>query len=108
MLKKIRAVLLAGLLGAVALVSNPTPADAALANGWNLFHIAWCYASKTTDGRPFLWIVNPSNDVLVVIENPIAPDTVSIAKFCADGNGFYVHLTLPSTINAFEFVPGLR
>jgi hypothetical protein len=111
-LKKIRAVLLAGLLGAVALVSIPTPAKA-LSVGWNLFHVAYCVGLNNT-GSPasgFIWLamVNTAGEV-IYIQNPQVMTTAAI--LCADGNAIYVNMQ-PGPGSSLvvlyaELIPGLR
>jgi hypothetical protein len=86
----------------------PHAANATILSGWNVFHISWYYVGKTTADVPFIWVNCTEGDRLT-LSGPTGVGTDFAAKACADGNGFHVHVTMPSgVINAFEFVPGFK
>jgi hypothetical protein len=92
------------LIAATLMIGGSQAANAALANGWNLFRINSCYASKA-GAIPYIYVFDAAGDYILIL----APeDLAAIALFCANGNAFWVNLTLPSTINAFDFIPGLH
>jgi hypothetical protein len=107
MFNKIRACLLSAALAVAALGATPAPAEAALVNGWNLFRVSYCYAVKAAPGTGFalMYVVDISGDFIIVTDEIIIAAT---AQLCANGNAFWINLSLPDTILAVEFVPGLQ
>lgn len=107
MSSKMRACFLSAALAVASLGTSPTPAEAALVNGWNLFRIDYCYAVKGAPGAGFsaMYVVDVSGEYIIVTDETIIG---TAAILCGDGNAFWINITLPGTINAFEFVPGLR
>jgi hypothetical protein len=98
---------LAAVVVAGALVV-PHAANATIVSGWNVFHSSWYYLGKTPAGVPFIWVNSTEGDRPLSLD-PTGVGTDFAAKACADGNGFYVHVTMPSgVVNAFEFVPGSK
>ena len=96
--------LLSAILVVAALVMGGShTAKAMLVNGWNFFSISECFASSS-NGIPFIFVFNTVGDSILITDPLFIP---TAAKFCVDGNGFFVNLTLPRQINAFFFEPGL-
>lgn len=94
----------ATLIAAALMIGGSHAAKATLMNGWNLFSISSCFASRS-NGLPYIFVFNTVGDFILITDELTIP---TAAKFCADGNGFWVNVTLPMTINAFDFQPGLH
>jgi hypothetical protein len=103
---KIRACLLSVALAVGVLGATPAPAEATLVNGWNLFRVSYCYAVKAPGvGFALMYVVDTSGDFIIVTDEIII---AAAAQLCANGNAFWIDLSLPDTILAVEFVPGLQ
>ena len=85
-------------------LSGPDEAKATLVNGWNLIHIQDCYASSV-NGIQFINIYSTTGETIPIVNQF---DVGTAAKFCADGNAFYVLYQAPSSFQAFAFYPGLH
>jgi hypothetical protein len=94
--------LVSAALAAAALCAAPKPAEATLVNGWNFFRIADCYASSQ-NGIDFIFAYDARGD-FIFTDNPFYIGTT--AQFCANGDAFYVNITVGSPrVNAFAFYP---